>query len=656
MKRELAVLIAFCILLGTGIATDVVQPGPPPMGETRGIDPGLPWTDNITTDITWDTSYPYIWVKKNIWVAAGAVLTITEGATVKFNPGTGLYVNGGIIANGAPFKNVTFMPYTNTPATSDWHGIQLENSTVPSIFNHASVKFSESGIMCWGSEATITNSSIEYTYFHGILAGEGSTMLIKNNYINFTTWSGIITDNRSNAVVVNNNIRSSYYGVVCYDTAEIQNNLIRLCILGILAWGDANITFNQVRDCMDGIHGFYASPRVENNLIVSCDGNGTRFIHSNAILNNNTLVYNNVGMDIDYESKNLLDTMQNNLVNGIDIRDCFFVGKKDMVIDGLFIDSGWSKGYYGSLTAQGSVTLYDCKNITIQNSTIIHTRSAVFATNSTFKIYNTRFENSTRSQVYLEANATGASFNRSVDPTAVIIGGDNCLFQTFDNFRVTVEDYYGEPILGARVIVRENQLVLHDLTTNLSGITPILVVKDRTVSDSGVISSPLNVEVLIDGYNFEPNPITGIYVNQTREISFTDLGDIFPPTIQNVSVADGDRTFPLNGTIRIRFNEPMNRTSVENAFSITGNVTGTFSWDGFNVTFTPDSLDYGAYYTVIISTAAADEWGNNIDSPISFSFTTVQAPGTSSNTIWIVLVVIFLIGGVAGIFILKKLK
>ncbi len=659
MKRELAVLAIICILLGTGIASIDNQhvPSAFPSPGTRAAPP-ISINSNITDNTTWDdVLYPYIYIRANIWVLENVILTILPGVTVRFDPGTSLHIKGGIIADGKPFYNITFIPYSSNPAPMSWQGISLENSTGPCVFDNVAIRYSEFGIACWGGETSITNSSIEYTHYFGILTGENSSVKIRKNYINFTTWAGIITGNQSTPVVEDNIIRTSNYGLVCYDQAEIRNNYIELCWLGILAWGDANIVQNQVRDCMDGIHAFFSSPLIENNLIVSCDGNGTRFMSSNAIVRDNTLVYNNVGMDIDYESKHLLATMQNNMVNGIDILTCFFVGKKDLVIDGVFIDSGWSKKYYGSLTAQGSVTLYDCRNVTIRDSTIINTVNSIFATNSTFVIYNSVFDNAARSQIYLEANATGTAFNRSVDPNSVLIGGDNCLFQTLDELQVMVEDFNGTPILGARVLVKESQLVLHDRTTDINGLTGTLIVKDRTVSDSGVIASPLSVEVIAAGYNFAPNPKTGVYVNSTGFVKFTDLGDIFPPTVQAVSVVDGDREFSTNGTITVSFSEPMNRTSVESAFSISGNITGSFSWDGNNMTFTPANLAPSTYYTVTISTGAMDVWNNSLEAPISFSFTT-QSIGDSggSSSLLVIIIAIFAIAGIAGWLILRKLK
>jgi hypothetical protein len=74
------------------------------------------------------------------------------------------------------------------------------------------------------------------------------------------------------------------------------------------------------------------------------------------------------------------------------------------------------------------------------------------------------------------------------------------------------------------------------------------------------------------------------------------------------------------------------------------------------MTFTPDSLGYQTYYLVTISTGAEDAWGNALEDPISFSFTTVDAPGTGGGTLIIFAVAIFAVAGAAGWLVLRKLK
>ncbi len=657
MNRIIACVIVIFALLGSalychchqGLNTD--SPG------TRAAIGGLIVSDNITADTEWNAlTYPFIYVAKDIWVAENVTLTIVPGVTVKFELGASLHVKGNITADGSPYQTISFKPFSDTPATMDWEGITLENCTGPCIFDNAAISYSEVGIGCWGSDLTLTNSSIEFTFYYGVRCGMNCSPVVRANYVNFTTWVGIVCDNKSTPVVDGNRILTCYYGIVCYDVAYVVNNKIETCWIGIIGWGNSTIAHNDIYQCRDGIHGFYAAPIIDGNTIRVCGGNGTRFIHSNATIMNNRLVYNHVGMDIDYESRHILANMVNNTVNGIEVTDCFYVGRSDFTIDGLQMDSGWSKGYYGTLTAQGSVTLYDCSNVTMRNSNVSNTMNSVFATNSSFTVYNSEFFNSLKSQIYLDENATGTAFNGSVDPDSVIIGGYNCLFQTFDGMRARVLDYYGDPIAGARVVVRESQLVLHNVTTDQGGSTPVMVVKDGTVSEAGVILSPLNIQVFAEGYNFDPNPLTGIYVSQTKQVTFTDLGDIFPPEIIGLSFEDGDRAFPVDSNITIMFSEPMNHTLTEAAFAISGNATGTFTWDGRNMTFHPDSLDYSKPYTVTVGTGATDLWSNGLAAPYVATFTTASAPGTGRTMIAIVIIIIFAVACIAGWLVMRKMK
>lgn len=627
---------------------------------TRAAFEGLVVDRNIDHPTIWETEgtpYAFISVQANISVLPGINLTIMPGVTVKFSYQTSLSVNGTLIANGSKYSPINFIPLADDPGTLDWKGIFLQNDSDYNVFNFVNIEYAEGGIAIYGTDPVITNCALQYNHYYGILCGENSSPTIKESYINFTRWAGIICENISYPNLDGNHIKTFYYGIVCYDLAEVKNNDIENGFIGILCWGDANVTFNDVKDCTDGIQAFYSAPRIENNNVYSCSGNGTRFMGSGAIVKNNTLQFNDVGMDISYDAKEILENMEGNFVNGIDITTCFYVGQNNFVIDGLKVDSGYAGNFYGRLTAQGSVTLYDCHNVSFRNCNITNSQNAIYATNSSFVIYNTYFDEARKSQVYLDHNASGLAFNGSVNPDNVIIGGANCLFITYDELQVQVRDYYNEPIEGANIVIKESQLELYNITTDENGLTDKLVVKDSTVSEAGVISSPLIVQIYTDEYNFETNPLTGVRVKDTNLVIFTDLGDIFPPALVNYSVDDGDRSFPMNDTITITFNEPMNQGSVEEAFSISGNVTGTFTWNGWNLTFTPDALEYQTYYIVVISTDAKDLWDNNLQEPVSFSFTTVSAPGTSSSSnMLIAIIAIFAIAGVAGFFVLKKIN
>ena len=97
--------------------------------------------------------------------------------------------------------------------------------------------------------------------------------------------------------------------------------------------------------------------------------------------------------------------------------------------------------------------------------------------------------------------------------------------------------------------------------------------------------------------------------------------DTTPPTIIAHSPI-GDNV-SIDTKIRVTFSEAMNQTSVQNAFTISPIVSGSFSWNNNTMFFTPDSnLSYNTTYTVTIGTGAEDLAGNNLEAEYSWVFTT----------------------------------
>ena len=111
-----------------------------------------------------------------------------------------------------------------------------------------------------------------------------------------------------------------------------------------------------------------------------------------------------------------------------------------------------------------------------------------------------------------------------------------------------------------------------------------------------------------------------------------NLEDIdWPPQLLYSSPAPGENVL-LNGAITLRFDQPMNQRSVENAFTITSaeggqRVNGSFSWPRPDtVVFTPQT-DYQRrqLYRVAIGETAASLNGFTLDVPIELLLQTVGA-------------------------------
>jgi Bacterial Ig-like domain/Periplasmic copper-binding protein (NosD) len=124
----------------------------------------------------------------------------------------------------------------------------------------------------------------------------------------------------------------------------------------------------------------------------------------------------------------------------------------------------------------------------------------------------------------------------------------------------------------------------------------------------------------------------------------------FVPTVTNAT------TSPI---IRISFSKPMDRASVERAFSISGGMNGTFQWssDSRSVTFLPSgALQAGTTYTVVLATTATDLAGNQMLNPLTYQFSTAAAPptGLALSTFWWLLPILAAIVGAALFLIMRR--
>jgi Tfp pilus assembly protein PilF len=120
--------------------------------------------------------------------------------------------------------------------------------------------------------------------------------------------------------------------------------------------------------------------------------------------------------------------------------------------------------------------------------------------------------------------------------------------------------------------------------------------------------------------------------------------DTIPPIINNKEPIGMD--VPLTTTISVTFNEAMNKTLVQDAFSYTDGTTtcytdgtttwtatdGLIDWDDNTMTFTPTSyLDYETEYSVTIDNTAEDLAGNDLTSAYTWPFITVTTEGPDTT-------------------------
>lgn len=94
-----------------------------PISGLTAAEPGSIITGDINTSTTWTAAdSPYV-LSGAVTVAAGATLTVAQGAVVHANRGASLSVKGTLLAEGAPGQTISFGPNGNNTGQGDWQGL-----------------------------------------------------------------------------------------------------------------------------------------------------------------------------------------------------------------------------------------------------------------------------------------------------------------------------------------------------------------------------------------------------------------------------------------------------------------------------------------------------------------------------------------------------
>jgi hypothetical protein len=110
-------------------------------------------------------------------------------------------------------------------------------------------------------------------------------------------------------------------------------------------------------------------------------------------------------------------------------------------------------------------------------------------------------------------------------------------------------------------------------------------------------------------------------------------GPMAVPNLARLLPAGGSQDVALDQALRVRFDLPMDRASVEDALSIDPPTAGTFGWDADNeVRFSPTApgLLRGITYTISLTNTARSLAGTPLDKPISWSFHTKEPYSVTS--------------------------
>jgi len=149
-----------------------------------------------------------------------------------------------------------------------------------------------------------------------------------------------------------------------------------------------------------------------------------------------------------------------------------------------------------------------------------------------------------------------------------------------------------------------------------------------TLQPTAELAENADYSVSVDGKDVAGNSLTG-----KRSFSFTTTGpapDTTPPTVLVVSPRQTSTGNARNTLFEVVFSEPMNKASVQAAFSLTapsGFNNGTFSWNEAATVMTyepPAAFSYGADVTWQVSTSARDAAGNAMAETMISSFRVIR--------------------------------
>ncbi|MGE5620970.1 MAG: right-handed parallel beta-helix repeat-containing protein [archaeon] len=197
-------------------------------------------------------------INSNLSVPSGVILQINSEATMYFNPGTQLTVNGTLLADGATFNCSQSGVY--------WGGIKLTNANSSSYIKNSTISgfgssFGTDGIYIEGCSPLIQNNYISGNY-NGIKV-YGASPVIENNRIEYC-WNGngITVENGSTPRINGNNIKNIYYhGISVYggNRALIYDNTLNNCgfttrnRVGIRVYGsNVDAHTNNIQNCAYG--------------------------------------------------------------------------------------------------------------------------------------------------------------------------------------------------------------------------------------------------------------------------------------------------------------------------------------------------------------------------------------------------------------------
>lgn len=306
-----------------------------------------------------------------------------------------------------------------------------------SFVGDASIAGYNTGVALVRSNARVESNAFIYTPI-GVNAEQGSPTIACNDIHDDTVVNAVRVHLTTNATIACNTLSSCQGGIVSTDAigTVIVNNSVDQCIFGIdvTLTKDATVRNNTVRlSTTTQLNLWHASGVVEGNVLVDGRADAVVMDHSPLLLANNTIqghagagirlvgssgdvegnlvarnsvgiqlqagsvphlranvmTNNTVGLDVPYASAQAIAWMSGNVVNGANVdgtlvasERVFYYRAANVTVSGGVRDSGFSAGYYGSVSAQGALVLYEVDTATVTGTLVGHANVGVHAVNS----------------------------------------------------------------------------------------------------------------------------------------------------------------------------------------------------------------------------------------------------------------------------------
>lgn len=272
-------------------------------------------------------------------------------------------------------------------------GIRADRGTPSIICNDIHDDVIVAGIQVKYTTNALIDCNIMTQCTLGIDAYAGIGTIIVNNTVE-ACYGGIRVDLTKDVTVAHNNVTFSLNAQIKVSTVSgviVHNNVTfgraeAVVILGspvIFAYN--NVTANLgagVR--FEGTSGTVRGNVVSNNSI------GIKLTAGSMVgLDANVVSNNTIQLDIPYESRAVYLNMTANIVNGLNVdgtinasQKVFFYHASNVSIQGRVVDGGFSAGYYGSISAQGQVVLYEVNTAEINGTVIAHGSVGISVVNS----------------------------------------------------------------------------------------------------------------------------------------------------------------------------------------------------------------------------------------------------------------------------------